>query len=357
MKILADYHHADLAESLDLLADRHGWQVFFPMGMEWFERDYWEFEKRALGDAVARQYLAGVWPDPVLAGDHYEQADATHPGRIRKGVTLEQASAPRWDVVLCTLTHNERGFSRFAAEWGATYGVQAGNVGQLRNVAAEGAGWERTRFALCSTTLTEPVPVPHVVYRQEFSLADFRPEWPSEPASVASFIQCFAENKGFYEQFLVIAREMPDLDWKVYGAYGSAEPDEFAQGNLSTTPAVAEAMRRTRIAWHAKWWSDGYGHVIHNLFATGRPIVGPLGYYLGEGGYPRQLAADLMEHGVTCFDTGQMSYPEVQSTLRRLRDDDEFWREISDNAASRFAQVVDFDADAERVKALLESVV
>lgn len=356
MKILADYHHADLAESLELLADRFGWDLYFPMGMEWYDSWYWNFERAFHGDAVARQYLEGVWPDPILVGDHYEQEDRTHPGRTRKGVTLEQASAPRWDVVLCTLTHNERGFARFAKEWGGVYGIQVGNVGQIGNVARDGAGWDATRFVLASTTLTDyggqpiDVPVPHVIYRQEFSLADFRPEWPTEPKSVASFIQCFPENKDFYADFLRIAREMPDLDWKVYGAYGSAPSDEFEQGNLNSTPAVAEAMRRTRIAWHAKWWSDGYGHVIHNLFATGRPIIGPLGYYADK------LAGPLIEHGVTAFDTARMAYPDVQALLRRLRDDDDYWQEVSVNARLRFDEVVDFDADAERVRELLESL-
>lgn len=356
VKILADLHHADLAESLELLADRFGWEVYFPMGMDWFDRWYWSFERAVHGDAVARQYLVGVWPDPVDMGDHFTQVDPVHPGRIRKGVTLEQASAPRWDIVLCTLTHNERGFAKFAKEWGGVYGIQVGNAGQVGSVQREGAGWDQTRFVLASTTLKDhggspvTVPVPHVVYRQEFSLEDFYPEYPDDTDTVSSFIQCFAENRVFYDNFLQIARDTPDLTWQVFGNYGSAPQDEFAQGNLPTTPAVAEAMRRTRIAWHAKWWSDGYGHVIHNLFATGRPVVGPLGYYVDK------IAGPLIEHGVTAFDTAQMTYQDVQDTLRRLRDDDEFYAEIRANAVNRFVQVVDFDEDAERVRGLLEGM-
>lgn len=356
MKILADLHHADLAESLELLADRHGWQLYFPVGMEWFDRWFWNFERTAHGDAVARQYLEGVWPDPIDHGDFSTQVDPVHPGRLRKGVTLEQALSQQWDIVLCTLTHNEHGFAKLADEVGATYGVQVGNVGQIGNVASEGAGWDKTRFVLASTTLTDyggnpiSVPVPHVIYRQEFSLDDFRSERPSEVASVSSFVQCFAENRQFYADFLRIARATPDLDWQVYGAYGSAEPDEFAQGNLDSTPKVAEAMRRTRIAWHAKWWSDGYGHVIHNLFATGRPIVGPLGYYRDK------LAGPLMIDGETCFDIASLSIAGTQDVLRRLRDDDDHWQRISIAARARFDEIVDFDEDAEKVKRLLEAV-
>lgn len=354
MRILADYHHADLAESLALtLEDRFGWELYFPIGMQWFDRWYWSFERAFHGDAVAKQYLIGVWPDAESKGDHWEVTETVHPGRVRKGVELDQALAQDWDLVICSLTHNETGFYRFAQEVGAKFGIQVGNVGQVQNVANEGVGWDAVDFALLSTTTDGlAIPVPHVIYRQEFSLTDFRYEWPpTEPKSVASFIQCFPENGPFYADFLTFAREYPDdFDWKVYGAYGSVAQDEFACGNLGSTPSVAEAMRRTRIAWHAKWWSDGYGHVVHNLAAVGRPKVGPLGYYVDK------LAGPLHVDGVTSWDTGHRSNAEVIAILRRLRDDDDFHRQTCEAVRAGFDEVVDFEEDAAKVRQLLEGV-
>jgi glycosyltransferase involved in cell wall biosynthesis len=194
-----------------------------------------------------------------------------------------------------------------------------------------------------------------VVYRQEFSLDDFRHEL-STGRDVSSFIQCFAENKSFYLEYLTYARDYPhEFDWRVYGAYGTHPVDEFAAGNLENTPKVAEAMRQTRIAWHAKWWGDGFGHVIHNLGATGTPIVGPLSYYYALDDGPK-LAGEWFEEGVTVFDVDTRTRQEVVDLLRRLRDDEDFYREASTRLARRFREVVDFDADAEKVKALLESV-
>lgn len=347
MKILADLHHSDLFESYLLtFEDRFGWEVYAPYGMEWFDQWYWNFERAFHGDAVARQYLEGVWVDPVDRGTHVEIKDPTHPGRIRRGVTLEQALDTKWDFVIASLPDNERGFHKLAEQTGATYGVQIGNNGQV-----PATQWNLARFGLISSTLNgEHVPVPHVIYRQEFRLDDFRYE-PSKGKDVASFIQCFAENKHFYTEFLTYARDYPhEFDWKVYGAYGSHEPDEFATGNLETTPLVAEAMRRTRIAWHAKWWGDGFGHVIHNLGATGTPIVGPIGYYADK------LAGAWFEEGVTVFDTAKRSRQEVIDLLRALRDDEDFYRAASSRLAHRFRQVVNFDNDAERVRNLIESV-
>ena len=346
MKILADYHHADLWESLELLCDRYGWELYRPIGMEWFGNWYWNFERAFHGDAVARQYLSH-WDSDRDAGDWHERDDSTHPGRVIKMHTLEQAKSTRYDVILASLLDSERGFAKLRRETNSgAYGVQVGNNGQVGAV-----DWNAADFGLISSTLNgTTVPKPHVVYRQEFSLSDFRHE-VSQGQDVASFIQCFAENKSFYTEYLTYARDYPhEFDWRVYGAYGSHEPDEFAAGNLESTPLVAKAMQATRIAWHAKWWGDGFGHVIHNLGATGTPIVGPIGYYQDK------LAGEWMEEGVTVFDTALRTRSSVVELLRRLRDDEDYYAEASTRLAGRFREVVDFDEDAEKVKALLESV-
>jgi hypothetical protein len=313
--------------------------------MEWFDEWIWNHARAFHGNAVAHQYLDPYDTD-VDCGDYSLRVDTTHPGRTHNLVTLEQARSTTFDVVLASLPDNERGFAKLAEQTGATYGVQIGNNGQIQQVE-----WHLAKFGLVSSSLNgSHIPVPHVVYRQEFSLDDFRHEL-STGRDVSSFIQCFAENKSFYLEYLTYARDYPhEFDWKVYGAYGSHPVDEFAAGNLESTPKVAEAMRATRIAWHAKWWGDGFGHVIHNLGATGTPIVGPLGYYIDK------LAGEWMEEGVTIFDTAQRTRAEVIDLLRRLRDDEDYYAETSTRLATKFREVVNFDHDAERVKALLESV-
>lgn len=46
MRVLADYHHHDLFESLAILfEDRLGWELYRPIGMEWFDEGYWNFER------------------------------------------------------------------------------------------------------------------------------------------------------------------------------------------------------------------------------------------------------------------------------------------------------------------------
>ena len=347
MKLLADYHHSDLFESLQLVfADRFGWEVYAPYGMEWFTEGVWNFERKWHGDAVARQYLLGIWGSATPDEDGIVRVpDRTHPGRTLSGVTLSAAREIGWEVVLSTLPDNDAGLHRLAKDNGATFGIQLGNNGQQ-------SAWDLAAFALCSTSLPYTPPIPHVIYRQEFSLTDFRYEPPPrrDPFTVRSFVQCLPENPKAYAQFLDYAATDPSFGWGIHGAYGSHPVDGFACGNLPNTPAVAAAMRETDVIWHTKEWSDGYGHVVHNAFAVGRPVFGIRSYYADK------LAAPLWVDGVTSIDIARRSRDEVLAILRALREDEAAHDAMCEASARRFREVVDFAQDAEAIRELLARV-
>ena len=102
--------------------------------------------------------------------------------------------------------------------------------------------------------------------------------------------------------------------------------------------------------WPASMYRDGFGHVIHDWFAVGRPVFGHESYYRP------QLAGPLWVDGVTSFDLEHRSAEEVTAILRRIREDEDYHLRLCENAAARFREVVDFDADAEAIRKLLESV-
>lgn len=347
MKVLIDYHHADLWESWNLLlGDRFGWDIYAPHGMEWFDQGFWNFERIALGDAVARQYLVGIWPNAVeWEPGIWTQADKTHPGRFIRGIDLAAALETKWDIVIATVPDNEDGLSRIARMTGAKYGVQIGNQWQMTD-------WGEADFGLVSATLDVEPTKPYVTYRQPFSLEDFRYEPPprGEPFRIASAVQGLAENPRAYAEFLEYAREDPSFAWGIFGSYGSHPVDEFAWGNLPTTPAVAAGMRSVDVAWHTKEWSDGYGHVIHNWFASGRPVVGREFYYVDK------LAGPLWVDGVTSIDIGSRSVDEVRAVLRRFREDEDYHLGFCERATARFHEIVNFDAEAELVRDLFARV-
>lgn len=360
MRVLVDYHHHDLYESLRLLFEvRFGWELYRPIGMEWFHEGYWNHERKWHGDAIARQYLEPWGSDDAWTGEregvvigapgHYWRRDASH-DVLHHMVTLEAARAMHFDIVLSSLAHNHEGFARFARETGATFGLQIGNVRFGPQDMSEDR-WDLATFGLVSGRMPLEPSKPHVVYHQEFDLAQFRYEPPPhhERLRVSSFVQCYPESPT-YGALTALAPLAPEFDWRVYGAYGGAPLDEYAAGNVDTCAGVAEAMRASDVAWHAKAWSDGYGHVIHNWFAVGRPVFGIESYYRD------QLAGPLWVDGVTSIDIERRSIDEVHAELRRLASDPEHHLRMAEAAAARFREIVDFDAEAEQIRAMLAQV-
>ena len=348
MRVLADFHHSDLWESLEMLfTDRFGWDLFRPIGMEWFDSGIWQFERapsgRAgwVGDEVAKQYLTPYSTDRQLA-DWSERDDDTHPGRVYRMVTMEQARALNLDIVIATLTENEEGWHGFAREIGAKFGLQLGNEATVNR-------YDLADFCLFSTTREHLPWVPYVFYHHEFSLEDFRFEYPpTEPDVAATWVQCLPSGTVEWERFKLLAAATPEIQWYHHGHCN--QDSGYWRSNVKTTREVAAQMRAARIGIHFKTWSDGYGHVIHNLFAVGKPVLATALYYRGK------MAEPLMVEGVTCWDVETKSKEEVVALLRRLHEDDDFHRQVSEASYARFREVVNFDADAEAVREMFSRV-
>lgn len=340
MKLLVDYHHADLFESHQLVfGDRFGWQVCAPYGMAWFDQWFWSFERSAHGDAIARQYLVDIWGDAEPdANGLVHLPDRRHAGRTIVGITLDAARETHWDLVMSSVPDNAHGFRTLARACGARFFVHIGN--QWGDEAWE----EHPDGAIVTTTSPVPASVPHVVVHQEFRRDVFHYAPPEGFGPVASFVNCFPETPE-YQGFLALARQTTDFDWAVYGAIGMVgAPDEFTRGDIVGVERLAEAQRASGAIWHAKHWSDGFGHVVHNAFAVGRPVVGYERYYRDK------LAGPLWVDGVTSIDVDRH---EPVAELRRLRDNPDAHRAMCEAAARRFDEIVSFDEDAARIAELV----
>lgn len=351
IRVLCDAIHADLWESLRLLFEvRLGWELYRPIGMEWQERGIWRFEQhQPYGEGVAHQFL-DVWPTDVIRvladqGEHpiLERKDSTHPPQRQRLVTYEQARSMRWDLVLATLAENEQGWYQFAQEVGAHYGIQVGNQGAANL-------WPIAEFGLLSVTTPGLKPwKPHVYYRQEFDRNLFFRDGGAhaQPDLVMNRVQCTSQTPD-HARWRAMAAAVPEARFRWYG---HCEPrDEWFGGDHHTTAEVAASMHDARIAWHPKRWSDGYGHVIHNWFSIGRPVIGSAGYYADK------LAGPLFEEGVTSFDMDRLSDAELAGTVRMLLHDQDRWERMCEASAERFRAVVDFDAEAAEIRAMLENV-
>jgi len=367
MRVLVDFHHHALAESLLLLLeDRFGWTVYFPAGMDWYTSDTWQFEKAWHGDRVARQYLEGIWEGARPHGTSLVRDDPRYPGRTQRGISYAEARETEWDIIISTLPPNDVGLHALAERCGAAFGVQVGNNHQESD-------WGRADFILSSSTLPQAGLVdpdtwgrvvtfqgkPTVIYHQEFSLDMFRATPVPANDVVASFVNCFPEGPS-YPAFLEFARNHPALaDFRVYGATGqpswaAEQPytDEFQAGDIGPVPQVADAMRGARAIWHSKHWSDGFGHTVHNAFAVGRPVLGFQRYYQDK------LAGPLWVQGVTSWDIEGVSDHDLANLLVDLLSPDTGMAErMGQEAAGRFRDLVDFDGEADTIREMLADLV
>lgn len=343
MKVLADHHHGSLWESLAVLfEDRFGWELYRPYGMDYWDTGIWNYERHMPhGEGVARQYLE-PWGSDIDRGDYFTRTDPMYPDRTHKLVTLEQARALKPDIVLATLTENEQGWHDFARSVGAKFGIQVGNQGTINR-------YDLIDFALFSTSRQFYPWVPYVTYRQEFSLDDYRFEYPpTDPTYVGTWVQALPEDPQEYARFLAIAEALPELKVRYHGHVGPV--DDHWGGNVTTSKELAAQMRSARVGLHLKTWSDGYGHVLHNLAAVGKPLVATATYYEDKLGGP------LFVEGVTSFDVQRHSQQETIDFIRRLATDDELHERMSRAMAARFREIVDFDAEAEAIRAMFTKV-
>jgi hypothetical protein len=307
MKVLIDRHHAGLFYSLQLLGDRLGWDVYTPVGFEWWDEDYWTFGRDAYGDARLRdQYLDvedAAWsrwrqagtPWAFGADGLWRQRDRDYPDRDIIGVTLPQARTMHWDYVMATVQDNQHGFARFAREQGARYAYQVGNTNQE-------VDWSLDPIALVSSEV--PILGRGVRYHQEMHPAYHWVDPKGSTKRIASFVN-YATHTECWPTTVALSGLLRDHEWSLYGA---GMPD----GSLQPTTSVAHAMAGSDWALHDKPTGDGFGHVLWGWAAIGRPLIGHASHYAGK------LGGVLWRDLETCIDLDRHSIEEAAEIIRGI---------------------------------------
>jgi hypothetical protein len=325
--VFADWHHPALWESLRLLFEvRLGWDLYSPAGLEW-ESKGWRFTHE---DWKAADYLSTEGAEDM--GTHLEVAPAEYPDTRRRLLTVDQANAMAPTHVLASVAAHRASFATLAANWGAQFVYQVGNARQPVDVA-------RGTAVLASARLIRPPRHIRVVeYHQEFDLDVFGYSKPTHPKRVTSFMLRMDAASGPW-QWLEGDEE---LEWRAIGG-----KDERAESYVAPMSAVAAMMRDTGWVWHDKIIGDGYGHVLHNAAAMGRPLIGHASHYAGRLGEP--YWRDL----VTCIDLDRHS-PEVALRLiKAIGKDRDWFTSMGQAIHEEFTRRVDFAAEAMAIRALL----
>ncbi len=318
--VLVDRHHAGLFHSLQLLGDRLGWTVYTPIGHAWWDAQYWEFGKGSYSDdRLAQQFLNESQP----------AADPEFPDRPVLTVTLEQAQAMPWAVVMATVQDNQYGFRKFAADHGARFAVHVGNTNQFIDWALEPA-------VLNASEMHGGIRV-----GEEFdSDGMFRYREPEDSKRITSFVNCLPEmcvDQPYLGKDLEFIRTASP-EFHIHGISGET-------GNLKPISAIRDCMAESAWGYHNKPQGDGYGHVLHYWAAIGRPLIGRGSHYKVKMGnrYWRDLE--------TCIDLDLHPGEQAVEIIRSMPSEQH--AQMCRAIRAEFDAETDWVGDAERVRELL----
>ena len=345
MKIFSDMHHGGLYASLHLLLEKRlGHSLYRPIGMEWHSNGYWDIAKPYGDDTgTVRQFLAlGSVPDDGSSGlnesrflvdDVHYIWDGVH-GIHQKAITLDKFLSMDFDVLIASIPAHVRTYRRLIR----THKLKAKLIYHIGNIDWHTKiPYEEIENIMLSVKEFPMVKSKNVVfYKQEFDEDVFYPAQERPFNMITSFVNCLP-NHGYFHSFKGIME--PDYDVK---AYGISCPD----GIISGISELASIMRRSKFGYHNKPYGDGYGHVIHNWFASGRPVL------VNMGDYKDKLAGELMEDGKTCIDIDGRSAQQVAGIVRELSDLE--YADMTTNVRNKYKEVVDFNKDAGIVREFLE---
>jgi len=331
MKVFADFHHDDMFHSLKLLFEKRlGWELYSPIGMGWYTEGWWKYSAEP---KVVHQYLGPgkKWEDK---GDYCEVENPTHECTL-KALTLDQFKEMKFDIMLCSVPEHTLLYSELAKKYQpqAKVILQVGNEwkdldpGPVKNLMISCAPFE----------VNDDRSV--VFYHQEFDLDQFNYERGMPENPIQSFVNDLPNLKD-WKLFLRYESKLPR--W-VFHSYGLGCRD----GNVRPLSKLVKEMKASSFIFHAKSLGDGFGHIIHNIFALGRPGL------IRTKWYKDRAAEPLFEDQVTCIDLDARTF-EANCELIEHFSKPELYHKMCKNARQRFEEVVNYDAEFEEIKKFLD---
>jgi hypothetical protein len=346
MKVFVDYHHGNLLYSLYLLFEKRlGFELYRPIGLDWASQGWWKVhEPYGWAQDTANQYLGldgrewihvdemninmlnlnyNSWKE----GEIYRIRDMEN-NFVHRAVTLETFRNMKFDLIIASFPTHTNWVDLLQLQPQAKFIMQIGNEGQTSDADN----------ILCSTADFVAKPYQNVMrYHQEFDLTDYFYQTPPNHNKINSFVVSLPEPLT-YEMYKGM---LPEFD---FHAYGVGSPDGTISG--STIPA---RMRDSAFGWHIKP-SDGYGHVIHKWFASGRPVITKASYYKGK------MAEPLLIDGETCIDLDKRSFEDNLTFIKEMAKPENHLR-MCKNAFKKFNEVVDFDMESIEIKNWLNNLI
>lgn len=374
--VFTDFHHAALLNSLILLFEKRlGGTVCRPIGKEWYEKGFWKVYDHP---ATVEQFLGfnGATPDgtaklnevkekvdwggKVLVDGSVENDGETYfchdidSGYTNRAITFESFMKAHIDIVIASLPQHIEPFKRLCG----LHPNKPKLIYQIGNAWNIPEGVE-VKNVMASANISYPPGLHYVQYHQEFNLDIFYPGFPREKGDekynpernfipsnyIYSFVNCFNIQSHFIQDWALFTKLETMMPTWYFRSFGG----QCRDGTMDGAYKVADKMREAKFVWHTKYGGDGYGHVIHNVPAVGRPLIIKKQYYQGK------LADDLLIDGVTCLTIDNLSPEQIVKKIEHYNDDYRYIQ-MCQKAYENFKRVVDFNAEEKLLRNFLANL-
>ena len=343
MNVFVDFHHNSLLRSFVLLFEnRFNWNVYRPIGMEWYHEGYWAINN--LHD-TAKQFLdiettiiADKTPalNIVSSFDQYVY-EVYDPGHLttHKAISLNTFKEIKFDYVIASIPQHVDLFANLIKKYqpNAKLIIHLGNnwieppSGSNVLASIKDQGWTGSNI---------------IYYHQEFDTELFKPIDEFQFRKISSYVNVLKEKD--LSDFLNIESCLAS-NGIVLKNYGGQNRD----GSLNGAEAVAESVQRNDFVFHVKHTGDGYGHVLYNAYACGKPTIIRSSYY------KNCLGEELFNHK-NCIDLDKIDFNDAANEIINIINDVDQLKTMSVNAHKSFTDAVDFQQDAEKIKKWLANL-
>lgn len=338
--VFCDWHHGALYYSMHLLFEKRlGGTLIRPTGFDWYRKGFWGhqgFPRSLRLLTVVKQYLKLPPEEFLKDGIYYVPAQEGAISYTHKAITLDKFKELDFKFVIVSLANHEATYQRL---------IKDHNPGAVL-IRQMGTAFERCNFnivrnILNSTTIPVPPKANSLHYHPEFSLEDYRYVPPETHKTIRNIMHLLPRNRDaplWYEY----RKALPDYVWKMHGFQG--------EDGVLLEQQKPGAFRDASFIWHLKRRGDGYGFVIHNAYACGRPCI------IRGSSYRKLTASPLLQDSVTCIDLELGSKDENVKKIRHFSEPENHLQ-MCENAHKRFKEVVDFDKEFIQIKEFLRKAI
>jgi len=385
MKIFCDFHHRDLVNSMcHLFEKRMGGELFVPWGLDYYKQGYWGVVD-ANKDAVAEQFLINTFTETdkqtfTDRGDGTVLVN-TNDGKLPfKGINFDAFCKTKFDIIIATvpahielymkLQRDHQPQAKFIFEAGNNWGHIPTNVPNFLNsttytfISGEDIhGW--TMQSLYKKYQKKDLYKGlHKIFQnrrtgKKCNMVFFHPEFDlnifkndnsiKNIKSISNLRHGCNTLGGLYE----LERRLPDWTIKAYGINNR-------DGELQTDQDIARVMNESGFIYHVKPVGDGYGYNTHQSFAVGSIVITDSSH-MCSGGNPAEwftshLLLDIENYHTapTFVDWSRYNYNSIVDRLNWCADN---YPTLQQNAMNKFKEVVDFDAEYQKIRVFIERLI